>query len=145
PYFDNLSYFFNRDWRAPAPHTLSLMIKLADTATGRTAPSGRGRVRKALSDDDRRHLRDAVELCTRIFERLGVKREALVLGTVNGGHPGGMVPLSADDAETVHPARLPANVYVADASLFPESPGGPPTFTIMALARRVARSIARAV
>ena len=144
PYFDNLSYFFNRSWRSRAPDTLSLMIKLADTAVGRTGGSARARARKDLTAEDRRHLAEAVELCTQIFERLGVRTDALVLGTLNGGHPGGMVPLTAGDAATLHPARLPQNVYVADASLFPESPGGPPSLTIMALAQRVARHVAQA-
>jgi hypothetical protein len=39
---------------------------------------------------------------------------------------------------------LPENVWVADGSRFPESPGGPPILTIMALARRVARAVAAA-
>jgi choline dehydrogenase-like flavoprotein len=140
PYFDNLSYFFNRSWRTPAPDTLSLMIKLADDAAGSIAG---GRIRKTLSDDERRHLADAVALCKRIFERLGVKEESLVPGTLNAGHPGGMVPLTPRDAATLHPTRLPQNVWVADASLFPASPGGPPSLTIMALAKRVARTIAQ--
>lgn len=143
PYFDNLSYFFNRSWRPAAADTLSLMIKLADTAAGSTG-SPRGRVRKTLNEEDRRRLTEAVDLCTQIFDRLGVGKESLFLGTLNGGHPGGMVPLTATDAATVHPARLPQNVYVADASLFAESPGGPPSLTIMALAKRVAKAIAQA-
>jgi len=144
PYFDNLSYFFNRAWRPPAPDTLSLMIKLADSASGSVGgPGGQGRrVRKALTDDDRRHLAEGVELCSQIFERLGVARGKLFRGTMNAGHPGGMVPLTAGDAATLHPARLPANVWVADASLFPESPEGPPTLTIMALGKKVGRKIA---
>ncbi len=141
PYFDYLSYFFNRAWDSPAPDTLSLMIKLADSAQGTTDG---GHISKGLSADDRLHLGEAVELGTEILERVGVRRESLVLGTLNGGHPGGMVPLTAGDAATLHPARLPQNVWVADASLFPESPGGPPSFTIMALAKRVAKTIAQA-
>jgi choline dehydrogenase-like flavoprotein len=57
-----------------------------------------------------------------------------------------MVPLTAVDAETLHPARLPENVYVADASLLPAAPGRPPMLTIMALAsgsRRTSRARAR--
>jgi len=143
PYFDNLSYFFNRAWRPPAPDTLSLMVKLADGASGSVgAPSALGsRVRKALTGEDRRHLAEGVELCRQIFERLGVAQGKLFLGTMNAGHPGGMVPLSAGDAATLHPTRLPANVWLADASLFPGSPGGPPSLTIMALAKRVGRRI----
>ena len=47
--------------------------------------------------------------------------EDVVLGAVNAGHPGGMLPLTRDSAASFHDARLPGNVYVADASLFPES------------------------
>jgi choline dehydrogenase-like flavoprotein len=40
--------------------------------------------------------------------------------------------------EAFHADRLPANLYVADASLLPRSLGKPPILTIMALAQRVA-------
>ena len=63
----------------------------------------------------------------------------MFLGTLNAGHPGGMLPLTSADAETLHPGRLPANMYVADATLFPRSLGNPPILTILALATRVAR------
>jgi hypothetical protein len=51
-----------------------------------------------------------------------------------------MLPLTAAGAETLHPERLPENVYVADATLFPRSLGNPPILTILALARKVARA-----
>lgn len=54
--------------------------------------------------------------------------------------PGGTVPLTEDDVGTMHPARLPENVYVADASLLPSALGNPPILTIVAMAKRVARS-----
>jgi choline dehydrogenase-like flavoprotein len=38
----------------------------------------------------------------------------------------------------MHDDRLPENVFVADASLFPRSLGNPPILTIVALAKRVA-------
>jgi choline dehydrogenase-like flavoprotein len=58
---------------------------------------------------------------------------------MNAGHPGGMLPLTAQEALTMHNSRLPDNVYVADATLFPDSLGNPPILTIMAMAKRVAR------
>jgi choline dehydrogenase-like flavoprotein len=39
----------------------------------------------------------------------------------------------------VHDDRLPENLFVADATLFPRSLGNPPILTIIALAKRVAR------
>jgi choline dehydrogenase-like flavoprotein len=38
----------------------------------------------------------------------------------------------------MHDDRLPENVNVADATLFPRSLGNPPILTIIAMARRIA-------
>jgi choline dehydrogenase-like flavoprotein len=62
------------------------------------------------------------------------------LGTLNAGHPGGMLPFTAAEAASLHPARLPTNLYVADASLLPRSLGNPPILTLLALAKKVARA-----
>ena len=135
PYFDQLSFFFNRKWRIPAENIVSLMIKIADENIG----SVDGSVEKNLTrlDDDR--LAEGVELCTEILERFGVARCDTFLGTLNAGHPGGMLPLSKLEAETLHDKRLPQSLYVADATLFPYSLGNPPILTIMALAKRVSK------
>ena len=69
---------------------------------------------------------------------LELRRDELFRGTLNAGHPGGTLPLTGDEQEPLHADRLPANLYVADASLLPRSLGRPPMMTIMALARRVA-------
>jgi choline dehydrogenase-like flavoprotein len=142
PYFDYLSYFFNRAWKAPQSGVLSLMVKLADTDEG---SAGHRRIRKELSTRDQAVLSGAIELCRTILLRLGVEADSLALGTVNAGHPGGAVPLAAADAATLHPAALPWNLYVADASLLPRSLGNPPILTVMALARAVGRKIQEAV
>jgi hydroxyacylglutathione hydrolase len=76
---------------------------------------------------------------TQILRRFGVKEEDIFLGTVNAGHPGGMLPLTAAEVKSFHPARLPANLYVADATLLPRSLGNPPILTIIALAKRVSQ------
>jgi len=143
PYFDQLSYFFDRRWRPRAEDIFSLMIKLADAGTGAVRGGGRG-VELRQTQADRERVAQAVEMCVEIFARLGVPRRELFYGTVNAGHPGGTLPLGGGDASTLHPSVLPENVWVADGSLFPESPGGPPILTIMALARRVARQVAAA-
>jgi choline dehydrogenase-like flavoprotein len=136
PYFDHLSFFFNREWRHKAGNIYSLMIKLADENRG--GMSG-GRVRKTLTAADRARLEQAVNVCAEIFQRAGVDKGRLFFGTLNAGHPGGMLPLAAAQSGTFHDPRLPENLFVADASLFPVALGNPPILTIMAMAKRVAR------
>ena len=136
PYFDYLSFFFNRDWRYPAKDTLGLMIKLADEGRGEVVGS---RVRKGLTPADRERLAEGVTLCKEILRRFGVQEGRAFLGTVNAGHPGGSLPLTEKEAATLHHDRLPRNLYVADATLLPASLGNPPIITILALAKRVAR------
>lgn len=138
PYFDHLSFYFNRGWPSPAGDILSLMIKLADE--GRGSMEGR-RLRKSLTPADRIKLAEATALCAEMFGRLGIPERSLFLGTLNAGHPGGMFPLTAAESKALHHDRLPGNVYVADASLLPAALGRPPILTILALAKAVARRI----
>ncbi len=140
PYFDHLSYFFNRDWRYLAQNILSLMIKLADSNQGFI---NRQKITKQLSDTDHQRLTEGTKLCQNILEEMGIERSQMFKGLLNAGHPGGMFPLSEKEAETLHHQFLPDNLYIADASLLPVSLGAPPILTIMALAKRVSKIINR--
>ena len=51
---------------------------------------------------------------------------------------GPQVALGYYGLETLHPAGLPDNLYVADATILPKAMGNPPLLTIMALARKIA-------
>jgi len=136
PYFDHLSFFFNKHWRYPAQNILSMMIKLADNNVGNIS---RSKVKKTLTDQDKDRLDKAVTVCKDILNRLGIKKNDIFLGTINAGHPGGMLPLSKTEAETFHNPRLSKNLYVADATLLPNSLGNPPILTIIAMAKQVGR------
>jgi ferredoxin len=136
PYFDFLSYFFNRHWRYPAGNIYSLMIKLADSSSGRV---DRRKVVKPLSEIDNQRLQEAAAVCRRIFSRMGINEKETFYGTLNAGHPGGMLPLTEKEARAFHHESLPANVYIADATLFPRSLGNPPILTIVAMAKRVSK------
>ena len=142
PYFDYLSFFFNKKWRYPAGDIYSIMIKLADSNTG--SVHGK-RIKKELTDQDRVKLDEAVEFCKGLFECLGVKRRDTFIGTINAGHPGGMLPLTEKEAGSLHHSMLPDNLYVSDATLLPRSLGNPPILTIMALAKKVSKSCMRAI
>jgi choline dehydrogenase-like flavoprotein len=136
PYFDPLSFFFHKDWKNPANDIVSMMIKLADTNVGSSSVKG---IEKKLTPVDQERFQEAIEISKQILQKAGVHKNDIFLGIVNAGHPGGMLPLSAKDADTMHSEALPENLYVADATLFPQSLGNPPILTIMAIAKHIAR------
>lgn len=138
PYMDWLSFFFNRQWRKPMDGMVSLMIKMADEEQGSVE---RGKVRKTLSARDQEILSRGVADCKEILLSMGAREEDFIIGTLNSGHPGGMLPLTAAEATTLHHSFLPNNLHVADASLLPRSLGLPPILTIMALAKRISRCL----
>jgi choline dehydrogenase-like flavoprotein len=136
PYFDYLSFFFDRDWRYPAGDIVGIMIKIADESAGSVGPK---HVHKQLTPRDRRRLDEGAGLAREILCRFGVAPEETFQGMLNAGHPGGSLPLTEREAGTLHHDRLPPNLYVADATLLPRSLGNPPILTIVALAKRVGR------
>lgn len=136
PYFDFLSFFFNKNWKAPIGDIFSIQIKVADSNRGSISRRG---IQKSMTDRDREIQTEGVRLCREIFRRLGMHDDEAFLGTLNAGHPGGMLPLTEKEAESLHHDLLPENLYVADATLFPRSLGNPPILTIMAIAKRVSR------
>lgn len=138
PYMDWLSFFFNKDWYKPKDGIVSIMIKLADVEQGDVR---NGKMLKKLTETDHKYLERGVEECREILRRLGAGDEDMFLGTLNCGHPGGMLPLTPAESRTLHSPVLPANMYVADATILPQSLGLPPILTIMALAKRISRII----
>lgn len=135
PYMDYLSFFFNKDWRMPMENLASIMIKLADEELGST--DGK-RIDKTMTMTDHKRMNEAILLCRDILLRLGVPLDQQFLGTLNAGHPGGMLPLTAAEKDSLHNPKLPENLYVADATILPKAMGNPPILTIMALARKIA-------
>lgn len=139
PYFDYVSFLFNKAWHHPAKDTLGIMIKLADSTTGSISKQA---LRKTLTALDKERLNGAVETGKEILRRFGAKDQSIFLGTLNAGHPGGMLPLTEREAASFHHDRLPENLYVADATLFPASLGNPPILTIVAMAKRISKLVA---
>ena len=90
---------------------------------------------------DHRYLKAGVDDCREVLMRMGASEKDIFLGTLNAGHPGGMLPLTSAEAETLHSPLLPDNLYVADATILPQALGLPPILTIMALAKRIARNV----
>ena len=138
PYMDYLSFFFNKDWRLPMRDMASIMIKLADAEVG--SIDGK-KIRKTMTPVDKVNMDRALEQSREILERIGVPKEQQFLGTLNAGHPGGMLPLTEAESASLHSPLLPENLYVADASILPKAMGNPPILTIMALAKKIAEIV----
>ena len=123
PYFDFLSFFFNRRWKYPAGDVFSLMIKLADDNRGqrfpqgyRKGPVGHGQIETAGSGGPvHRDLRAGWARSRRTFSS----------APSTPATPAGCFRWRKRTASTLHHDSLPANLYVADASLLPESLGNP--------------------
>jgi choline dehydrogenase-like flavoprotein len=136
PYFDHLSFFFHKKWRRPGSNILGMMIKLKDSATG--SIQGK-KVFKELTAGEQQKLAEGVTLCTAIFKQLGAAPQRIFPGTLNSGHPGGTLPLTAETKDSLHHPALPPNLYIADTTLLPGPFGRPPILTTMALAKRIAK------
>ncbi|MCD7855361.1 MAG: GMC family oxidoreductase N-terminal domain-containing protein [Clostridiales bacterium] len=136
PYMDYLSFFFNKAWRLPSDNILSIMIKLSDASFGSSLSR---KTEKELTAADKERLKAGVSDCKAILGKMGIAEKDMFLGTVNAGHPGGMMPLTSEESRSLHNNRLPENLYIADASILPNSMGNPPIWTILALSKRIAK------
>ncbi|MBI4410719.1 MAG: GMC family oxidoreductase, partial [Gemmatimonadetes bacterium] len=114
--------------------TLGVMIKLKDEISG--GVDERGRVSKGLTPNDRARLDRAEEVAGRILRRAGCDPGRVFSTPLRGTHPSGTVRIGemlSTDLETEV-----RNLYVCDASVFPEALGRPTVLTILSLARRLA-------
>ena len=118
PYFDYLSFLFNRRWRHPAEQVLGLMIKLAGLGEGK-GPGRRGGLEKRLTVQDRERLAEAEALCRKILADFGVDPASIFTGTLNAGHPGGMLPLTEAEARTLHSSRSRRTCTLLTRPCFP--------------------------
>lgn len=124
--------------------TLGVMIKLKDEISGAVRANGRGfTVRKGLTAADRRRLQAAEATAGRILRQAGCDPHTLFTTPLRGTHPSGTVRIGemlTTDLETEV-----QNLFVCDASVFPEALARPTVLTIIALARRLADHLQRHV
>jgi choline dehydrogenase-like flavoprotein len=139
PYIDILSHWFHVPWRkVRIDDRVGVMVKLADEENGAVLKDGT--VKKEVTEKDRTRLDEAVGVVRALMEAAGVAGP-FVEGMLNGGHLGGTVPLAKEDVATMHPSRLPEDLWVADLALAPRSQGMPTMLTAAALALRVAKKL----
>ena len=116
--------------------SLPIMVKVKDELGGHISP--RGGVRKRLSQVDRNRLNNGSQVARRILENAGARH---ILSTwFMAVHPGGTAKIGEvvdSDLKTKFD-----NLYVCDASVIPMAWGLPPTLTLIALGKRLAKHLA---
>jgi choline dehydrogenase-like flavoprotein len=116
---------------------VGMLVKVKDDLSGQVFPDGT--VSKKLNENDHGRLNKGIEVATEILRALGCPGNKIVVGEVKGAHPSGTCrigPVLSDDLETEI-----ANLYVCDASVFPEALDRPTVMTILAFGKRLGRHI----
>ncbi|HEX2167174.1 MAG TPA: GMC oxidoreductase [Longimicrobiales bacterium] len=118
--------------------TLGVMIKVRDEVSG--GIDSRGRISKGLTAGEGKRLDRAEQVARRILIRAGCGGDTIIRTPLRGTHPSATARIGdVVDTELQTSVR---GLYVCDASVFPEALGRPTVLTILALARRLARTIA---
>ncbi|MBU0992261.1 MAG: GMC family oxidoreductase N-terminal domain-containing protein [Proteobacteria bacterium] len=118
------------------PKTLMLMIKIKDDLGGRI--TWNGGVRKSINKDDKQKLQKGYDRAKKILENAGAK--GVYSGWTVAAHPGGTAKINHVVDSNLKTEK--DNLYVCDCSVIPEAWGLPPTLTLLALGKRLAKHLA---
>jgi choline dehydrogenase-like flavoprotein len=116
---------------------LGVMIKLKDVVSGGVFPNGR--ISKPLTDQDRPRLKFAEEMCREILVEAGAKSETIFMTPLRGTHPSGTVRIGEMLDKNLQTEIQ--ELYVCDASTFPEALARPTVLTIIGLGKRLAKHL----
>jgi choline dehydrogenase-like flavoprotein len=110
------------------------MIKLKDEISGKVTPNGK--IAKGLTANDQRRIRQAEKTAGKILLQAGVDPDSIFTTPLRGTHPSGTVRIG-HSLDTNLQSEI-KNLYVCDASVFPEALARPTVLTIISLAKRLA-------
>ncbi|MBI9077288.1 MAG: GMC family oxidoreductase [Desulfatibacillum sp.] len=114
-----------------AKRGMGLFVKLGDEHQGRVYENGK--ISKPLTDRDNKRMQRGVDLSKEILLKAGAAPSSIAVGRGIGGHPGGTAAMGVVvDQDFMTQVR---NLYVCDGSVLPQSPGVPPSLTILSMSR----------
>ncbi|MBF0101628.1 MAG: GMC family oxidoreductase [Desulfobacterales bacterium] len=116
---------------------IGLFVKLADTPYGWIRSNGK--TCKPLTMIDQHHMKVGTELAKDILQKAGISSKNITVVEMIGGHPGGTAAIGKVVDKSFKTEY--DGLYVCDTSIFPESPGIPPTLTLLALAMRFSQRL----
>ena len=141
-YAGSLAFAGQKGWMAlpkvlKYKKTLSIMIKVRDGLDGRINLDES--FSKPIDYDTWWKLNKGAVLAEEILMKAGVKRDDLVTTSVIAAHPGGTVRIGELlDKDCQTPIQ---NCYCMDTTIIPEPWGLPPTVTVVAMAKRLAKHL----
>jgi choline dehydrogenase-like flavoprotein len=115
--------------------TLGLMVKTTDDPIGHVYPNGF--ISKPVTENDRKRLKEGVDVAKGILQKAGAK--SIKISRLQGGHPGGTAAIGKVVDKNLQ-TKI-EGLFLCDASVLPVTPGLPPILTIVALAKKLAKSI----
>ncbi|MFC1848005.1 FAD-dependent oxidoreductase [Chloroflexota bacterium] len=121
----------------PEHKLIGIITKIRDEPSGYVQVDGA--VCKPVTAKDRARLREGSLIAGEILVGAGADRGTLVVSKPQGGHPGGTAAIGVvvnSDLQT-----QVRNLFVCDASVLPTAPGLPPILTIIALAKRLSKTL----
>jgi len=114
-----------------------ILIKIKDELGGYV--NDKGEVSKVLTDEDRVKIEKGVKIASDVLIEAGCKPKSIVRGQIRGAHPSGTCRIG--DVVNENLETQIANLYVCDASVFPEALDRPTVITIIAFGRRLVEYI----
>jgi choline dehydrogenase-like flavoprotein len=116
---------------------LGIMIKVKDQISGYLTRDGE--ISKPLTKEDHKKLKHAIEISRRILLRAGCDKNSFLVTPVRGTHPSGTVRIG--ELLDTNLETYIKNLFVCDASVFPEALDRPMVLTIIGLAKYLANRI----
>jgi choline dehydrogenase-like flavoprotein len=114
-------------------NTLGLMIKIKDDVSG--SISMEGRISKPMTPRDQYRLNHAAIVCRKILVKAGCDPDSIFVSPQRGTHPSCTVRIG-EMLDTNLQTEV-KNLYVCDASTFPEALDRPTVLTIIGLGKRL--------
>lgn len=120
----------------PLQRLIGVMTKIIDESSGQVFADGT--VSKPVTERDKKRLQEGSAISREILVKAGADSKSIMVSKPMGAHPGGTAAIGKIvDSNLQTDVK---NLFVCDASVLPESPGLPPIVTIVALAKRLAKT-----
>jgi choline dehydrogenase-like flavoprotein len=128
---------FNFGQAGDFANVLPIMVKIRDDLSGKIVNNGI--VDKPISKSDQAKLDKGTQIATEILKKAGATK--VYSSRVIAAHPGAGIKLGEHLDKNLKTKKL-NNLYVCDASVFPEPLGRPPSLSILGMGKRLAKHLA---